>query len=283
MNSKKLLNHYGLKWNPFSPDLPVEALLVTKKIESFAWRVENLVQEGGFALITGEPGNGKSVALRILSERLKGLRDVSVGVLTRPQSGVGDFYRELGDVFQVKLSASNRWGGFKMLRERWKAHLEANLFRPVLLVDEAQEMASEVLSEIRLLSSTNFDSTSLLTVVLAGDGRLMELFRHEDLLPLGSRIRTRLVLECAGREELRELMEHAMVKAGNGKLMTEELVDTLVDHAAGNFRALMTMAGELLMAGMAREGARLDEKLYLEIFQIEPRSRQKAPARAAGR
>lgn len=280
MNSKKLLNHYALKWNPFSPDLPVEALLVTKKIESFAWRVENLVQEGGFALVTGEPGNGKSVALRILSERLKGLRDVSVGVLTRPQSGVGDFYRELGDVFQVKLSASNRWGGFKVLRERWKAHLEANLFRPVLLIDEAQEMAAEVLSEIRLLSSTNFDSTSLLTVVLAGDGRLMELFRHEDLLPLGSRIRTRLVLECATREELRELMEHAMAKAGNGKLMTEELVDTLVDHAAGNIRLLMTMAGELLMAGMAREGARLDEKLYLELFQIEPRSRQKGPARS---
>jgi len=60
MNSKKLLALWGLKWNPFSPELPSEGLLLTSKIEHFAWRVEQLVQEGGFALITGESGTGKS-------------------------------------------------------------------------------------------------------------------------------------------------------------------------------------------------------------------------------
>ena len=53
MNSKKLLALWGLKWNPFSPELPSEGLLVTPKIENFAWRVEQLVQEGGFALDHG--------------------------------------------------------------------------------------------------------------------------------------------------------------------------------------------------------------------------------------
>ena len=69
MNSKKLLSLWGLKWNPFSPELPSEGLLVTPKMESFAWRVEQLVQEGGFALISGESGTGKSVALRIVAQR----------------------------------------------------------------------------------------------------------------------------------------------------------------------------------------------------------------------
>ena len=45
MNGKKLLAQYGLKWNPFSPELPSEGLLATPKIEHFAWRVEQLVQE----------------------------------------------------------------------------------------------------------------------------------------------------------------------------------------------------------------------------------------------
>lgn len=81
MNAKKLLSLWGLKWNPFSPELPSEALLVPAKIEHFAWRVEQLVQEGGFALISGESGTGKSVALRIIAERLAALRDVVVGVL----------------------------------------------------------------------------------------------------------------------------------------------------------------------------------------------------------
>lgn len=279
MNAKKLLSLWGLKWNPFSPELPSEALLVTAKIESFAWRVEQLVQEGGFALISGESGSGKSVALRIVAERLATLRDVAVGVLQRPQSKGADFYRELGDIFAVKLSPSNRWGGFKALRERWKTHVASSRIKPVLLVDEAQAMDAEVLSELRLLSSADFDATSLLTVVLSGDGRLLERLRQEALLPLGTRIRTRLATEAASREELFELLHHALTKAGNAKLMTPQLMDALVDHAAGNCRLLMTMGGELLAYGLAQEVAQLDEKFYLEVFHPQrPAAKKKARA-----
>jgi general secretion pathway protein A len=281
VNDKKLLSLWGLKWNPFSPELPSQGLLVTAKIESFAWRVEQLVQEGGFALISGESGTGKSVALRIVSERLAALRDAVVGVLERPQSKSGDFYRELGDIFSVKLRPSNRWGGFKSLRERWRAQVASSRIKPVLLVDEAQEMDPEVLSELRILSSAEFDATSLLTVVLSGDGRLLELLRHEDLIPLGTRIRTRLKMDAASREELLELLKHALSKAGNGSLMTRELMDTLVDHSAGNYRLLMTMGAELLAHGMAQEVRQIDEKLYLQVFEPKgpgPAAKKKARA-----
>jgi general secretion pathway protein A len=269
MNSKKLLALYGLKWNPFSPELPSDGLLVTAKIEHFAWRVEQLVQEGGFALVTGEPGTGKSVALRIIAGRLQALRDVMVGVIERPQSKTADFYRELGDIFAVKLAPHNRWGGFKALRERWKAHVASSRIRPVLLIDEAQEMSPDVLGELRILSSADFDATSLLTVVLSGDGRLLELLRQEDLVPLGTRIRTRLVTEAASRDEFLELLRHALFKAGNATLMTAELMEALVDHSSGNYRLLMNMGGELLAYGMANEVAQLDEQCYLELYQSQ--------------
>ncbi len=274
MNSKKLHALWGLKWNPFSPQVPIDGLLVTPRIEQLAWRVEQLVQEGGFALITGESGTGKSVALRIVAHRVSALRDVVVGVIERPQSKSSDFYRELGDIFAVKLTPSNRWGGFKALRERWKAHVASSRIRPVLLVDEAQEMAAEVLGELRILSSADFDATSLLTVVLSGDGRLLELLRQEHLVPLGTRIRARLVTEPAAREELLELLHHALATAGNPALMTAELMDTLVDHSAGNYRLLMTLGADLLAYGMTHDVAQLDEKCYLEVFQ----PRQPRPA-----
>jgi general secretion pathway protein A len=274
MNSKKLLALYGLKWDPFSPELPREALLATPKVEHFAWRAEQLVQDGGFALVTGESGTGKSVALRIVAGRLATLREVTVGVVERPQSKGPDFYRELGDIFAVKLTPHNRWYGFKALRERWKAHVASSRIRPALLIDEAQEMSPDVLSELRILSSADFDATSLLTVVLSGDGRLLELLRHEDLVPLGTRIRTRLVTEAASRDELLELLRHALSKAGNATLMTAELMDTLVDHSAGNYRLLMIMGAELLAYGMANDVAQLDEKCFLEVFQ----SRNSRPA-----
>src|SRR5438876_1171851 len=116
----------------------------------------------------------------------------------------------------------------------------------------------------------------VLSVVLAGDGRLTDLFRREDLRPLGSRIRTRLSLDYATREELRACLEHLVAAAGNATLMTAELMTTLCEHALGNYRVLTTMAGELLAVAAQRELAQLDEKLYLEVF-APPRSA--APAK----
>jgi type II secretory pathway predicted ATPase ExeA len=135
-------------------------------------------------------------------------------------------------------------------------------------------MSPDVLSELRILSSADFDATSLLTVILSGDGRLVELLRHQDLVPLGTRIRTRLATEPATGEELLDLLQHALAKAGNASLMTAELMDTLVDHSAGNCRLLMIMGAELLAYGMAHEIGQLDEKCYLEVYQ--PRSTRPA-------
>ena len=263
--NKKLLALYGLKWNPFAPDVPAEALHVSRRIEQFCWRAEQLAGEGGFALVTGAPGTGKSVTLRILAGRLEAKRDVKVGILSRPQAGLTDFYREMGDLFGVELRPTNRWGGAKLLRDRWQTHIDAALSRPVLIVDEAQEMQSAVLGELRLLSSARLDSHILLTVVLAGDGRLLESLKSDELAPLGSRMRVRLALDRATPQELAELVDHALRSAGAPKLMTPELIATIADHAQGNPRALMNIAGELLDAAAQREARHIDEKLFFEL------------------
>ena len=64
----------------------------------------------------------------------------------------------MGDLFGVELRPHNRWAGAKVLRQRWQTHIDASLSRPMLIVDEAQEMLSTVLSELRLLCSTRLDS-----------------------------------------------------------------------------------------------------------------------------
>jgi type II secretory pathway predicted ATPase ExeA len=281
--NKKLLSLYGLKWNPFAVEVPTEALYVSPRVDSFCWRVEQLIDEGGFALVTGAPGVGKSATLRVLNERLSGLRDVQVGVLSRPQAGMADFYREMGDLFGVQLHPHNRHAGAKVLRGRWQAHIDASLSRPVLIVDEAQEVLAAVLAELRLLSSARLDSHLLLTVVLAGDQRLTERFRSEELLPLGSRVRVRLTLERATPDELRECITHALAKAGAPKLMTAELIATLCDHAQGNLRALMNMAGELLTVAAQREARHIDEQLFFETFTPASATATAVPLKIAAR
>lgn len=276
MHKKKLQALYSLKYNPFCLEAPVSAFFVSAALEHFCWRIENQLDEGGFALVIGAPGSGKSVALRILCERLSGLCEVTVGVLTRPQASVADFYRELGDLFGVTLSASNRWGGAKALRKKWIAHIEGSLYRPVLLVDEAQAMSAAVLCELRLLAGAELDSRSLLSVVLAGDDRLRGRMQSEELLPMASRIRCRLRCEPAEPAQLKECLSHLLKQAGNPRLISEEVIHALCEHAAGNYRVLTTMANELLCAALFQEADQIDEKLFLEVFDMRTSSTRRA-------
>jgi len=275
----KLQSLYGLKFNPFRPDVPVEALFTTPTVDAFLRRVEHGIADGGYVMITGDPGTGKSVALRLLHKRLASVPDVIVGTIEHPQSRTMDFYRELGDLFGVPLAAHNRWGGFKALRARWADHITSTLARPVLIIDEAQEALTPVFNELRVLASKELDSRQLLCVVFAGDARLVERFRSPDLLPLGSRIRRRLILDYAQRDELLACLDYLLDAAGNHSLMTTELKATLADHAAGNYRVLMNLADELLAVAADRELARLDEKLFLEVFAQAPKTKPAAPAR----
>jgi general secretion pathway protein A len=270
MPDPKLLARYGLKYNPFIPSVPVEDLWAPPGADIFFFRVETLVMDGGFALITAEPGMCKSKVLQQLANRLAQIGDVVVGVMEHPQSKLGDMYREMGDLFGVDLSPANRYGGFKALRARFRNHIKSTLFRPVLLIDEAQSVDAQCLNELRILASAHFDSESLLTVVLCGDGRLATRFRSRDLLPLGSRIRTRLTLEPYPKDALHDFLDHILDRAGAPGLMTESLRDVVVDHAGGNPRVLVNMGAELLEAGAQRDLAALDEQLFLQVFSPKP-------------
>lgn len=266
MNDTDIRSLYGLKYNPFLPDLPPEALYTLPETKRFLLRIQHMATQGGFALITGEPGLGKSKALQQIAQQLEEIPDLTVGVMQRPQSKLGDFYRELGELFGVGLTPANRYGGFKALRNRWKTHCQSTLMRPVLLIDEAQQASAECLTELRLLQSHHFDSQSLLFTVLCGDNRLPDKFRSAELLPLGSRIGPRLMLLPLSPEQLQDYLSFALGQAGNSQLMTPELIEALTTHAANNLRVLNQMAAELLAAAAERNLTRIDESLFLELF-----------------
>lgn len=270
MAADQLLSLYGLKFNPFRSGVPAESLYVTPIVDAFCRRVELTITDGGFALVTGEPGTGKSGALRVIAHRLAQLPDVTVRTIDRPQSGVSDFYRELGELYGINLRTNNRWGGFKALRNLWSNHISQSLTRPILIIDESQQMLDSVFSELRLLSSKDFDSRSLLCVIFAGDQRLIERLKSPELHPLESRIRKRLAMHAAHPDELLSCLDHLLAAAGNPTLLTNELKRTLAEHAAGNYRVMMIAADELLAVAADRELPRLDEKLYLETFQQAP-------------
>jgi general secretion pathway protein A len=274
MNDKKLHALYNLKFNPFSQQVPAEALRTTPAIETFCWRIENQTGEGGFALAIGDPGTGKSAALRILARRLAQHRDLITGELTRPQASLADFYRELGHLYGVPLTPHNRWAGAKTLREKWLHHIDTTLQRPVLLIDNAEEMNPATYSELRLLSSADLDSRNILTIVFAGDHRLAARLDAPELLPIASRVRTRLRAEALPPQQLRETLDHLTAAAGNPRLLADTLAQTLCEHAAGNLRLLINLGNDLLSAALRDERETLDETLYFEVFDTIPKPKR---------
>jgi type II secretory pathway predicted ATPase ExeA len=275
MKNKKLLNFYGLKWNPFENSVPNDSLVESQKINNFCWRIENLVMDGGYGLITGNPGTGKSVTLRILEYRLSQIPDIHVGVLTRPQSRLSDFYRELAEIFGVDFKSSNQWGGYKGLRKKWANHIESNLFRPVLLIDEAQEMLPVILNELRLLSSIELDSKIIITIILCGDNRLVDKLKLPDLAPFFSRMRIKMQQESLVKEELEEIITKSIARAGFPSLMSDDLIRILSEHSGGNIRSMMIMANNLLHEGFKRELNQLSESIFLETFGQTRKKRKK--------
>jgi hypothetical protein len=102
------------------------------------------------------------------------------------------------------------------------------------------------------------------------------------LLPLGSRIRARLTMDYASRDELIACLRHVLKTAGNSNLMTPELMTTLCEHAHGNYRVLSTMAAEMLAVAAQREVTQIDEKLFFEVFDIAAAQSSAAKTTARG-
>jgi type II secretory pathway predicted ATPase ExeA len=279
MHPKDLKSVFGLKFNPFISELPLSAIYRSSRVKSLLWDMENLVMDGGFAMISGVTGLGKSSLMRVVENHLSEIPDVVVGELKRPQSNLRDFYPELGALFEVELKSFSRWHSFNSLRERWVNHIKSSLFRPVIIIDEAQQMAPSVLTELRILSSEELDSRKILTVILAGDQRLGENMTCPELLPFYGRIRVRYKLEPLSKDDLSAMLIHVLKHAGNSKLMTSNLIALLAEHSNGNPRCMMLAADMLLSYAAQNNRTHLDESLYFEVFQ----SRLKKPLPKKGK
>ena len=107
-------------------------------------------------------------------------------------------------------------------------------------------------------------------VGICGGWKLASFLRASpDLVPLASRIRSRLRTQALPPAQLLECINHLLKAAGNPKLMSPTLAQTLCEHAAGNLRLLMNMANDLLNAALRQEREQLDEKLFFEVFALD--------------
>ncbi|MGB7996841.1 MAG: AAA family ATPase [Photobacterium halotolerans] len=181
---------FGLTEAPFSIVPSARFLYLSDRHrEALNHMLAGLADGGGFGLLTGEVGTGKTTVLRALLAKLG--EETQVAVVLNPALSAHELLESICDELGLPASPQD---SYKILTDRLYAHLKANDQagrHTLLLVDEAQHLLPDVLEQLRLLTNLENDQRKLLKVVLAGQPELQQLLQQPGLRQLAQRITSR--------------------------------------------------------------------------------------------
>ena len=209
------LSFFGIAEKPFAitPD-PRYLYLSARHADALAHLVYGINEAGGFIQLTGEVGTGKTTTIRSLLARAP--KNAEIALILNPRLSPGEFLLALCEELGMGPD-DNAAGNTKELvdllnRYLLRAHAQGR--RVVLIVDEAQNLAPEVLEHIRLLTNLETETQKLLQIILIGQPELRKLLAREDLRQLAQRITGRYHLDPLSRQETAAYVRHRMRVAG---------------------------------------------------------------------
>ncbi len=191
---------FGLTEKPFSitPD-PRYLYLSRRHADALAHLIYGISQSGGFIQLTGEVGTGKTTLVRSLFEQLP--EEADVALILNPELTTQEFLRAISEELGVKLPKK---GSIKSLVDPLSAYLlkaHARGRRTVLIVDEAQNLATDVLEQVRLLTNLETPKQKLLQIILIGQPELREVLDRDDMRQLAQRVTGRYHLETLRQDD----------------------------------------------------------------------------------
>ena len=256
------ISYFGLTENPFdlTPD-PRFLFMSQRHREALAHLLFGMGEKGGFVLLTGEVGTGKTTLCRSLLEQVP--EGVEVALVLNPKQTSLELVASLCD--ELKVSYPTPEKSLKVLIDHLNRHLldiHAKGKRTVVIIDEAQNLSTDVLEQVRLLTNLETTTQKLLQILLIGQPELQGMMAQPELRQLGQRVTARYHLTPLSIEETAAYIEHRLEVAGCKRpLFTRSTLHLIHRLSGGVPRLINTISDRALLGAYGRKRSVVNRRL----------------------
>ncbi|WP_066265177.1 ExeA family protein [Hydrogenophaga palleronii] len=281
---------FGLKQDPFSiaPD-PLYLFMSERHREALAHLLYGIRGGGGFVLLSGEIGAGKTTICRCFLEQIPS--HCKVAYIFNPKLTIADLLKTICREFHVEV----KHDGFgpatiKDYLDPFNEYLlqsHARGERNVLVIDEAQNLTPHVLEQLRLLTNLETSERKLLQIILIGQPELRKVLAQPELEQLAQRVIARFHLGALDEAETRQYIEHRMQVAGlRGPLpFSNQAIQRIHEIARGVPRRVNLLCDRALLGAYATHQPRVEravvDKAASEVFDIDNSDPKQRPRGAS--
>lgn len=256
--------YFGLNEMPFSISPDPKFLYMSKHHrEALAHLLYGAKSEGGFVLLTGDVGTGKTTICRCFLEQLP--EKTNVAFILNPMVSVLEMLKYICDELNIRYPES---GSIKELVDCINEYL-INSFRrgekTVLVIEEAQDLSLNVLEQIRLLTNLETNKYKLLQIVMIGQPELRDILSRDNMVQLSQRITARYHIRPLFKDEIFDYIKHRLRVAGtNSILFPESLVGIIYKYSKGIPRLINMICDRALLGAYVEGKQKVDKDILLK-------------------
>ena len=254
--------HFGFSAVPFTREIPIKDRWHSEIFDQPLTALRQTIEQRMSGVVLAPSGTGKTVILRTLRAQLPEAR-YRLHYVKLTSLSKKDLCREIGLAAGFDLSGIYPVV-FRMLQQRLR-QLDEDGLRPVLLLDDVQDMTPTVLTTLRILTNFDMDSRLVISLVLAGDNQLRHMLESPSLEPIRRRMAHIATLRLLSRAETRDYMQHRVRIAGAPTFPFDpQATDAVFEVSRGNLRAIDQLARKSLELASQKAISTVDPSLVAE-------------------